>query len=220
MLTEMLINERDRVHSDAVWLGIELVAECETRRTMEVRAEAFWRKGAEVEATHRAAKEMVVELRASLSLLETARDAAHSELHDAPLITGVSFLFLLSLTSGVGPPALTHHELDPSLLNDAGQRAELTDERGKVLILEEAKKARAECDRLWRGLQAEVEVYEARQTALAERGQELTAARAELQVIAIGAQEECSTLLPLPAPGALSTMPSECVPLRRTFPGS
>ena len=104
---------------------------------------------------------------------------------------------------------------------DAGQWAKLEDECGKVLILEEeVEKPHMECDRLWHELQAEVEVYEARQTALAERGQELTAARAELQVIAIGAQEECSTLLPLPAPGALSTMPSECVPLRRTFPGS
>jgi hypothetical protein len=38
-------------------------------------------------------------------------------------------------------------------------RAEPTDERGKALQLEEeAEKARVECDRLWKELQAEAKV--------------------------------------------------------------
>ena len=96
-------------------------------------------------------------------------------------MTAVSSLFLLSLASGMGPPTLTHLELGPSLSNDAGQRQELADECGKVLILEEeAKTTREECDRLWHELQEEVEVSEAGQTVLAERGQELAVAWAEL----------------------------------------
>lgn len=107
------------------------------------------------------AKGSVMELRAALSLLETTRDATHSELHDArQLIIGPSSLFLLSLASRAGLLALTHHELDSFLLNGAGQRAELADECGKVLVLEETRKTRVERDLLWHKLQAEVEVPE------------------------------------------------------------
>ena len=61
-----------------------------------------------VEEAHRVAEGMVVEVRAALSLLETVRDAAHSELLDAQqLIIVACSLFHLSLASRAGPPALT-----------------------------------------------------------------------------------------------------------------
>lgn len=82
-LTETLIKECDGAHSNAVRSGNELMAEREVRRTVEAWAEAFWQKVTEVEEAHWAAKGMVTELRASLSLMETARDAARSELRNA-----------------------------------------------------------------------------------------------------------------------------------------
>jgi len=38
---ETLIREHDGVRNDAMWLGIELVAEREARRAMEACAEVF-----------------------------------------------------------------------------------------------------------------------------------------------------------------------------------
>ena len=67
-----------------------------------------------MEEAHRVAKGTVIDLRATLGLLETTRDVSCSELHNAQqLIKGASSLFLLSLASEVGPPALAHHELGP-----------------------------------------------------------------------------------------------------------
>jgi hypothetical protein len=120
----------------------------------------------------------------------------------------------------VGPPTLTHHEFGPSLSNGVGQRAELTDECGKVLILEEeVEKVRVECDRLWCELQAEAKVSEAGRITLAERSQELDTVRVRLQGLIADTQEACDALLPPPAWEAFSTSPSRCVHLRCAFPG-
>lgn len=188
-LMKMLVKEHDGAHNNVVRLGNELVAEREARHVAEAWAEVFRQKIAGVENAHRAAEGTVVELRASLGLSKTARDAARFELHNSQqLITCVSYIFLLSLASGAGPPALAHHELGPLFSYGARQRAELADERGKVLILkEEAEKVRVECDHLWHELQAEAKVSEVGQTALTKRGQELAAARAKLQELATGA---------------------------------
>ena len=75
-LTETVVKEHDRVHSDAAWLGIELVVEREARHAMEAWTKVFRQKGIEVEEAHRAVEGMVTELRASLILIETSRDAA------------------------------------------------------------------------------------------------------------------------------------------------
>lgn len=70
----------------------ELATKQEARRTMEERAKASWQKATEVEETHIAAEGMVIELRGSLGLLETVRDAACSELHGTQqLMVGASF---------------------------------------------------------------------------------------------------------------------------------
>lgn len=142
-----------------------------------------------MEEAHRAAEGTVVELRASLGLLATARDAAHFKLHNAQqLIIGVSSLFLLSLASRAGPLALAHHELGPLFSYGAGQQVKLMDEHSKVLVLEEeAEKARAECDCLWHEMQAEVKVSKAGPTTLTKCDQELAVVRAELQELITGA---------------------------------
>jgi hypothetical protein len=80
---ETLVKEHDGVRSDVVRLGNELVAVHEARHAVEAWAKVFRQKGAKVEGAQRVTEGMVTELRASLSLLETARDAAHSKLHDA-----------------------------------------------------------------------------------------------------------------------------------------
>lgn len=128
-------------------------------------------------------KGTVGELRASLGLLETAREAAHSELHNAQqLIIGASSLFLLSLAFGVGPSAPSHLELGFRLSHGARQWAKLIDERVKVLVLQEtAEKVRAERDHLWQELEAEAKVMEEARTALAERELELDVLRVELR---------------------------------------
>jgi hypothetical protein len=76
------------------------------------------------------------ELRASLGLLETMREATHSELHNAQQLS-VSSLFLLSLTSWAGSSALGHLEFGLPFLHSAGKWVELMDEHGTILMLEE-----------------------------------------------------------------------------------
>ncbi|CAD6263977.1 unnamed protein product [Miscanthus lutarioriparius] len=91
-LIEALIRERDSVRSIMARLESELAAEREARRTIEVRAEASRQKATEVEEINLAAGGAVMELRGSLGLLETARDAAHFELHGTQqLMADVSF---------------------------------------------------------------------------------------------------------------------------------
>ena len=80
-LTEELIQERDSARSAVVRLESELVVEREASHSIEARAEASKQKAAEAEETHRAAEGAVMELRGSLGLWETARDAARFELH-------------------------------------------------------------------------------------------------------------------------------------------
>lgn len=82
-LTEALIRERDGAHSAMVWLDSKLAAEWEAKRTVEVRAEVSWKKVAEVEEARQTTEGIVTELRSSLGLLETTRDATCSELHEA-----------------------------------------------------------------------------------------------------------------------------------------
>jgi hypothetical protein len=60
-----------------------MAAKREARRAAEARAKVFRQKGAEAEEAHCVGEGVVTELRASLSLLETARDAAHFELCNA-----------------------------------------------------------------------------------------------------------------------------------------
>ena len=48
---------------------------------MEARAKVSWQKAAEAEEIHLEDEGAVIGLRGSLGLLETMRDAAHSELH-------------------------------------------------------------------------------------------------------------------------------------------
>jgi hypothetical protein len=62
-------------------LESELAAEREARCTVEARTEASRQKGAEMEVTHLAAEGVVTELRGSLGLLETVRDAGCFGLH-------------------------------------------------------------------------------------------------------------------------------------------
>jgi chromosome segregation ATPase len=91
-LIEALVREHDRVRSIVAWLESEMVAEREARRAMEVRAEASRQKAAEAEETRLAAEGVVMELRGSLSLLETARDTARSKLHGTQqLMASASF---------------------------------------------------------------------------------------------------------------------------------
>lgn len=78
----VLIKEHDEACSKAVWLGTELAVEWEAKRAIEARAKKFWQKVIEVEEAHQMANGMVMELRGSLGLLETMRQATHFELCD------------------------------------------------------------------------------------------------------------------------------------------
>ena len=53
---------------------------------MEARAKVSWQKAAEAEEIHLEDEGAVIGLRGSLGLLETMRDAAHSELHGTQLL--------------------------------------------------------------------------------------------------------------------------------------
>lgn len=134
--------------------GTELATEQEARCITEARAEVLRQKVAEAEEARRMAEGTVAELRASLRLLETMREAAYSELRNTQqFIAGASSLFLLSLASGAGPSAPGHLELGFPLSHGVGRLAEITDECGKVLMLEETvEKVRVEHDRLWQEL--------------------------------------------------------------------
>jgi hypothetical protein len=115
-LTEALVRERDSALSAVARLESELVAERETKSAAEARAEASRQKAAEAKETRVAAEGMVMDLRGSLGLLETAKDDARSELHGTQRLWQVRpFLSLLSLTSGAGSLALGRHEPGSSL---------------------------------------------------------------------------------------------------------
>jgi hypothetical protein len=60
-----------------------LAADREAKRATEARVEVSQQKVAEVEEAHWTVEGVVTELKGSLGLLETARDAARSELHEA-----------------------------------------------------------------------------------------------------------------------------------------
>ena len=88
---EALVRERDEARSAMVWLDSKLAVEQEAKRTMEVGAKVSWQKVAEVEEARQTAKGIIMELRSSLGLLETTRDATCSELHEAQeLVVGAS----------------------------------------------------------------------------------------------------------------------------------
>ncbi|XP_066365346.1 uncharacterized protein [Miscanthus floridulus] len=128
-----------------------------------------------------------MELRGSLGLLETARDATRFKLHGTQQLV-------------------------------AGLRVELVDEHGKALQLEEeAKKARGECDRLWKELQAKTKVSVEGQAALAKRGQELDATRVELQRLVASAEKASVALLPPPPPERGHDLTERCAFLQCTF---
>ena len=80
---EALVRERDGERSAMVRLDFELAAEREAKRAMKARAEVSRQKVVEVEEAYQMAEGVVMELRGSLDLLDTARDAAHSELREA-----------------------------------------------------------------------------------------------------------------------------------------
>lgn len=64
-----------------------------------------------------------------------------------------------------------------SIMHGAGLWVEVTDERSKVLRLDgETEKMRAECDHLWKELQAQAKVSVDSLTTLAKCGQELDVA--------------------------------------------
>lgn len=137
-----------------------------------------------------------MELRASLGLLETTREAAHSELHNAQQL-GASALFLLSFASRVGSSAPSHLQFDLPFLHRVGQWAKLMDKHGKVLMLEEmVGKVGVEHDRLWQELQVEAKVSEEGWIALVEQELELDAAWAELQGLSSARRKRATFCFP------------------------
>lgn len=97
------------------------MTEREARLTMKARDEALQRKVAEAAKARKMAEGVVVELRASLGVLETTRVAALSKLSKSQqLISGAFSLFLLSHASMVGSPIPSRHEPCPPLLHGIG----------------------------------------------------------------------------------------------------